>query len=83
MVRLVHFWSPPTVAGYIDNYKELGECVGFDPKHRIAKVCKLRIPRIIDARCAGRHFELSNAFPGCGTNDPGELAACPDQATKC
>jgi len=63
----------------------LARCIAFDPRDRIAKKCDPVLgpltTKTLPRSCAG--VELSAAFPGCGTADPGEFASCVDEAVAC
>ena len=73
--------------GAIHDAATLAGCVGADPKGKVAKVCdntsgKLAM-KTIDKSCTARGVDLSDAFPGCGTDDPALLAECIDQNGAC
>ena len=63
----------------------LARCLAFDPKGRIAKKCDPQFgalaTKVLPRICEG--VDLLEAFPGCGTADPGELASCLDEAIAC
>jgi hypothetical protein len=66
---------------------DLEGCLGADPKGAVAKACdpvsgKLAT-RVLPKSCVSRGVNLSSAFPGCGTDDPEDLAICVDQAVEC
>ena len=62
-------------------------CMGQDPKGRSSRACDPasgKIRTTIDKKCTGSGVsDLSAAFPGCGTDDPGQLAACLDVFIEC
>jgi hypothetical protein len=63
----------------------LARCLGVDPKGKIAKECDPvygRLATKVLPRACGT-VDLSAAFPGCSTADPGELASCVDEAVAC
>jgi hypothetical protein len=63
----------------------LARCLGVDPKGRVAKKCDPvsgpLTTKVLPRACGT--VDLSAAFPGCGTADPGELASCLDEAIAC
>jgi hypothetical protein len=63
----------------------LARCLGADPKGRIAKKCDPAsgplVTKVLPRACWS--VDLSAAFPGCDTADPGELASCLDEAIAC
>ena len=70
----------------IQSSLDLQGCMGTDLKEQIAKACDPvsgTIRKKIDKKCAGKGVDLSDAFAGCDTDDPGELAICLDQIVKC
>jgi cysteine-rich repeat protein len=63
---------------------DLQSCMGLDPKGKIAKSCDPitgRIQRDLGTRCSDT--DLSDAFPGCDTDDPAALATCLDRIVAC
>jgi cysteine-rich repeat protein len=59
-------------------------CLGADPLDRVSRVCDPETGRILTGTikpCLGT--DLSDAFPGCATDDIGELAACLDSGVEC
>jgi hypothetical protein len=63
----------------------LARCFAADPKGKIAKQCDPLFGRLATKtlpRTCGT-VDLSAAFPGCSTADPGELASCVDEAVAC
>jgi hypothetical protein len=71
--------------GGVTSADGLARCLAFDPKNRIAKKCDPvlgpLITKVLPRTCGT--VDLSAAFPGCGTADPGELASCVDEAVAC
>jgi hypothetical protein len=66
---------------------DLENCVGADPRGVIARGCdpvsgKL-VTRVLPRSCTSRGVDLSSAFPGCGTDDPGDLAMCVEEVVEC
>ena len=63
----------------------LARCFAADPKGKIAKKCDPVLgplaTKTLPMSCAG--VGLAATFPGCGTDDPGELASCVDEAIAC
>ncbi len=61
----------------------LSDCMGQDPKGKIAKACQTKLKDKLDKKCAG----TLDVFPGC--NDPNapattqELADCLDRLVEC
>ena len=60
--------------------------MGLDLKEKIAKACdpvtgKLR--KNITKKCVDKLVDLSDAFPGCGTDVELDLAQCLDRAVEC
>jgi hypothetical protein len=64
---------------------DLASCLAVDPRGRVAKRCDplsgSLAAKILPKTCGG--VGLAAAFPGCGTDDPGELASCADEAGAC
>ncbi|TDJ03375.1 MAG: hypothetical protein E2O73_00190, partial [Deltaproteobacteria bacterium] len=65
----------------IQSFVDLQACMGQDPKGKIAKACVEKLSGRI-AKCDSS-VDLSDAFPGCGTDDPGELGSCLDALVEC
>ena len=65
----------------IQRFSELGDCLGDDPRGRIAKACSALTTKVLPKTCG--EVGLSEAFPGCGTGDPGELAQCVNDIVAC
>ncbi len=61
----------------------LADCMGQDPKGKIAKACQTKLKEKLDKKCAG----TLDVFPGCNDpNAPGttqELADCLDRFVEC
>ncbi len=61
----------------------LADCMGQDPKGKIAKACQSKLKAKLDSKCAG----TLDVFPGCNDpNAPGttqELADCLDRLVEC
>ena len=77
--------QPPVVIA-----QELADaCLGIglspqpDPKGKIAKACGTKIAAAVNSSGKCQQVELSRAVPGCGTDDPGEAAACLDRLVEC
>jgi cysteine-rich repeat protein len=65
---------------------DLESCMGRDSNGKIAKACAPAsgtIRKKIDKKCAGKGVDLSDAFAGCDTDDPGDLATCLDEIVEC
>jgi hypothetical protein len=59
-------------------------CLNSDPRGKIARRCDPEsggIRRTLLQRCG--EADLSALFPGCGTDDAGELAACLERMVEC
>lgn len=74
--------------GWVGNAGSLERCfVGLDvPVLRIRRSCAREtgtIRRRIDTRCVAEGVDLAVAFPGCGSNDPAEVAACLKHRAAC
>lgn len=39
--------------------------------------------RILPKSCLSRGVDLSSAFPGCGEDEPADLAACVEETVAC
>ena len=66
---------------------DLEGCVGEDSRGAVARACdamsgKLAI-RILPKSCLSRGVDLSSAFPGCGEDEPADLAACVEETVAC
>ena len=63
----------------------LAGCFAADPKGKIAKQCDPLFGRlatkVLPRSCGG--VGLAAAFPGCATDDSGELVSCTDEAVAC
>jgi hypothetical protein len=65
-----------------DDATDIELCMGHDPKSKISKACVTRTDDTIGgSKCVGT--DLSAAFPGCGTSDPGVLGDCLDRLVEC
>jgi hypothetical protein len=69
-------------AGSVSDASGLAALLGNDPKGKIGKACG-KIATDIGKKCGGTESVLSDLFPGCGTDDQGELASCLESAAKC
>jgi hypothetical protein len=61
-------------------------CLDMDRKKRIAKACDPVAGKIATTTlkiCGIKRVELSVAFPGCDTDDLGELTTCLKHAIEC
>jgi len=67
--------------GSITDASGLEACMGLDPKSKIAKACVEKLAGKV-AKC-DPSVDLSDAFPGCGTDDPGDLGDCLDVLVEC
>jgi cysteine-rich repeat protein len=71
----------------IQNALDLAACVGDDPKSRIARACdETQGPlarSVLPRKCVAKGVDLSDAFPGCGTDDIGTLASCVAESVEC
>ena len=63
---------PPEIQGA----EALLDCLGADPRRKIAKACGEDLSEKIQRLCVGPGVDLSDAFPGCDTDDPDALVAC-------
>ncbi len=61
----------------------IGAVAQPDEKGKIAKACIDKIDTDIDKKCVGKGVDLSDAAPGCGTDDPATLGACIDHLVEC
>ncbi len=66
---------------------DIALCLGADPKGKVAKVCdpassKLAV-KTIPKSCVDAGVDLSDAFPGCASDDAALLAQCIDAAGRC
>jgi hypothetical protein len=73
--------GPPGAILPIRTVSELELCMGHDPKGKIAQACVTKLDAKIRRKCMG--VALLAACPGCGTEDPGELATCLDTFAEC
>ena len=71
------------------SFIDLQDCMGQDPKGKIAKACDPTTGKIrstIDKKCGSVDFPGAFpqvvAIPGCGTDDPATLATCLDQIVE-
>jgi streptogramin lyase len=67
-----------------DVARHLQNCMGQDPKHKIAKLCNPGASELQSAlgwRCTG--VDRSVAFPRWGTDDEGELARYLEESVNC
>jgi hypothetical protein len=66
---------------------DLEGCLGDDPRGAIARVCDpvtgRLARRVLPRRCVAKGVDLLGAFPGCATNDAGDLATCVDEIVAC
>ena len=73
--------------GTILEAEDLDGCLGDDPKGKIAKFCDGTVGKLavktLPKLCVAKGVDLSEAFPGCASDDPADVAACLDQITAC
>jgi hypothetical protein len=72
--------------GVIQSDVDLGACVDADPKGRIAKACDPtggKVRKTIEKACVAKSVDLSDAFPGCGSDASATTADCVDRMTAC
>ena len=73
--------------GEIASVDALEACFGRDPKGRIARACDpnngLLATRVLTRTCIDQGVDLSDAFPGCNSDDPGQVAANIDEMVEC
>jgi hypothetical protein len=67
----------------IQSFLDLQDCMGQDPKGKIAKACDPVAGKIQQAIGKCGTIDLSDTFPGCDTDDPSTLATCLDQVVEC
>jgi hypothetical protein len=69
------------------NGEDLDACLGDDPKGKIAKFCDGTIGKLavktLPKLCVAKGVDLSDAFPGCGSDDPADVAVCLEEITAC
>jgi hypothetical protein len=63
-------------SGNIQGVDDLADCICESPKNKITKACVDKISGDISKKCDGKGVDLSDAFPGCNTDDAGELQIC-------
>lgn len=73
--------------GSFTTSENLAMCLDDDPALRVSRACdpagvRLRT-RVIEAACVKKGVTLSQAFPGCGTDDPDALAQCLATSSQC
>ena len=73
--------GPPGADLPFDDASDLGRCRGFDPKGKVNKACEMKLGLVINKKCVG--VDTSVAFPGCNTDDLGELQQCVDRIVEC
>ena len=66
-----------------DDETDLEACMLGDPRGKIAKACVAKVSAQVQGQCVPESVDLSSAFPGCDTDDPGELVVCLEQIVKC
>jgi hypothetical protein len=70
-----------------DSDASLERCMERDPKGRVARACDAAIGRIatrvLPRSCVARGADLSDAFPGCASDDATTVAACLEQSGAC
>ncbi len=73
--------------GEIASVDALEACFGRDPNGRIAKACDpnsgLLATRVLTRICIDKGVDLSDAFPGPNSDDPGQVAANIDEMVEC
>ena len=72
--------------GDIQSGVALAACLEFDPRYKIATACDPAAGRIALTafkKCVRKDVDLSDAFPGCDTDDLGELTTCLNDAAQC
>jgi cysteine-rich repeat protein len=73
--------------GSIQNVLDLAVCLDEDPRGRIARACDATLGplarKVLPRTCEAKGVDLSDAFPGCETDDVGELARCVDASVAC
>lgn len=68
-----------------DTEAALELCMERDPKGRVTRRCdagRSRIGKLLP-KCQGRGVDLSDAFPGCASDDPAIVGACLEAASAC
>jgi hypothetical protein len=74
--------------------QEISTCVNLawvvDEQQKVAKKCDLNTPTKVDGirkdiqkKCVDKSVDLSDAFPGCDTDDAEELHACLEHQLEC
>ena len=63
-------------SGIIQSADDLAGCICESPKNKITKACVEKISGDIGKKCEGKGVDLSDAFPGCNTDDAGDLQIC-------
>jgi cysteine-rich repeat protein len=66
-----------------DDETDLEACMLGDPKGKIAKACVAKVNAQVQGQCVPESVDLSSAFPGCDTDDQGELSTCLDRIVRC
>jgi cysteine-rich repeat protein len=62
--------------GSVQGADDLAACVSQAADRRVGKACEDQVARAIDKKCVAKDTDLSDAFPGCATDDPQALATC-------
>lgn len=70
-----------------DTDASLEFCMERDPKRRVARKCDATLgpigKKLLPKRCVARGADLSEAFPGCASDDPATVAACLERRSVC
>lgn len=70
--------------GAIASAGDLADCVGDDPKGKIAKTCvEVVAAKAVSKQCVAKGVDLGAAFPGCQSSTAEGIAACVAEATEC
>jgi hypothetical protein len=67
--------------GSVRNAGDLAGCLSTPPERKVEKACGERIAGTIDKRCIADGVDLSDTFPGCGSDDVAAVASCLRDAT--
>jgi hypothetical protein len=66
---------------------DLEGCIGADPRGVVARACDATTgtlaTRVLPRKCTSRGVDLSDAFPGCGTDAPEGVSMCVEASVAC
>ncbi len=83
-----HGLRPTGASAAIISAEDMASCLTQDRRGRIAQLCddpagRDRFRGVIEKHCVNPGVDLSEAFPGCNTDDPEDLHTCLSGRARC